>query len=96
VNILHLGNLPLPQNHPDHDRLPRHPGRWVLNLAKAQKQHSTCNPEIVVTVPGANKDFFTTIESIPVHFLAAAPRFRSLTFFRCLFIGAKSAKTPSA
>ena len=81
MKVLHLGNVPLPPEHPDHGRLHTHPGRWVLNHAKAQKAHASIESEILVQVPGATADLTTTIEEIPVHFVAAPDRLRLLTGF---------------
>jgi glycosyltransferase involved in cell wall biosynthesis len=83
LKVLHLCNLPIPSDHPDYGRVPyhRHPGRWVLNLALAQKAHADIQPEILVQVPGASKDFITELEGVPVNFQAAPDRFRSATLF---------------
>jgi glycosyltransferase involved in cell wall biosynthesis len=83
LKVLHICNLPVPSDHPDYGRLPyhRHPGRWVLNLALAQKTHAEIEPKILVQVPGGSKDFFTNIEGIPVEFLAGPDRLRSSTLF---------------
>ena len=53
----------------------------MLNLALAQKKYTTVQPELIVQVPGSRDDFSTTVEGIPVHYLAASRRFRSATFF---------------
>lgn len=81
VKVIHVCNLPLPPEHPDFPRLRCHPGRWVLNLALAQKQHAGIAPELLVQIPGASRDFQTSLEGIPVHFLAAPDRLRSATLF---------------
>lgn len=83
MKVVHICNLPLPPDHPDYGRVPhhRHPGRWVLNLAIAQRVHTQIEPTIVVQVPGASNDFSTTIETIPVHFVAAPDQFRAATLF---------------
>jgi glycosyltransferase involved in cell wall biosynthesis len=83
LKVLHLCNLPIPKEHPDHGRVPyhRHPGRWVLNLALAQKAHTSIAPQLMVQVPGAKNDFDCEIEGVPVYFQAAPDRFRSASFF---------------
>ena len=81
MKVLHLCYLPLPPEHPDFGRLRRHPGRWVLNLALAQKKHTSIQPELVVQVPGSRRDFTTVVEQVPVHYLATPNRFRSTTLF---------------
>ena len=83
MKVVHLCNLPLPTDHPDYGRVPyhRHPGRWVLNLALAQKAHTEIRPEVLVQVAGASRDFETNIEGVPVHFAKAPDRLRSATFF---------------
>lgn len=83
MKVLHLCNLPIPRDHPDYGRVPyhRHPGRWVLNLALAQMAHADIQPEILVQVPGASKNFVTELEGVPVNFQAAPDRFRSTTLF---------------
>lgn len=83
MKVVHICNLPLPPDHPDYGRVPhhRHPGRWVLNLAIAQRVHTQIEPSLVVQVPGASHDFSTTIEAIPVHFMAAPDRLRAATLF---------------
>jgi glycosyltransferase involved in cell wall biosynthesis len=81
MKVVHACYLPLSADHPDFGKLPRHPGRWVLNLALAQKKHTAIQPELVVQVPGSRRDFSTTVEQIPVHYLATPNRFRSATLF---------------
>jgi glycosyltransferase involved in cell wall biosynthesis len=81
MNLVHICNLPLSPDHPDHGRIPTHPGRWVLNLALAQARHTNLRPELVVQVPGTTCDHHTCVEGIPVHYLAAPTRLRSATFF---------------
>jgi glycosyltransferase involved in cell wall biosynthesis len=83
LEVVHICNLALPRDHPDYGRVPyhRHPGRWVLNLALAQKTHADIQPELLVQVPGASQNFATEIEGIPVHFEAAPDRLRSATLF---------------
>ena len=81
MKVVHLCNLPMPEAHPDDGTVPCHPGRWVLNLALAQRAHAGIEPELVVQIPGAARDFDTVIEGIPVHFVAAPDRLRSATLF---------------
>lgn len=81
MKVVHACYLPLSTDHPDFGKIPRHPGRWVLNLALAQKKHTSIVPELVVQVPGTHRDFSTTVEQIPVHYLATPNRFRSTTLF---------------
>ncbi len=81
MRVVHIGNLPLPPDHPDYGRVSIHPGRWVLHLALAQMRHTDIRPELVVQVPGATRDHHTRVDGVPVHFLAAPTRFRSATLF---------------
>ena len=81
MRVVHICNLPLPSDHPDANRLALHPGRWVLNLAKAQQAHAGIRAELVVQIPGSARDHSTEIEGIPVHFLAAPDRLRAATLF---------------
>jgi len=81
MRVIHLCNVPLPPEHPDYGRVPFHPGRWVLNLAIAQRQHAGIDARLIMQVPGANHDFRTEIEGVPVHFVAAPDKLRSATLF---------------
>src|SRR5438270_8101710 len=81
MKVVHICNAPLPTEHPDYRRVVYHPGRWVLNLALAQKQHTEIQPELLVQVPGASRDFETSIEGVPTYFIKAPNRFRASTFF---------------
>jgi glycosyltransferase involved in cell wall biosynthesis len=81
MRVAHLCNLPLPSDHPDFGRLMTHPGRWVLNLALAQRAHAGIDARLVMQVPGASADFRTEIEGVPVHFVAAPDRLRSASLF---------------
>lgn len=81
MKVVHLCNLPLAPDHPDHARVPTHPGRWVLNLALAQRRHTEIRPELVVQVPGTRANHTTRIEGIPIHYLAAPARLRASTLF---------------
>ncbi len=55
LRVVHLCPLPLWREHPDHGRLTFHPGRWVLNLALAQKAHSGVDPVLVTQFPGESE-----------------------------------------
>lgn len=81
MRLVHLCNLPLPLEHPDGGRISLHPGRWVLNLALAQRQHADIDARLVVQVPGSRHDCRTEIEGVPVHFVAAPDKLRSATLF---------------
>ncbi|MDA0892571.1 MAG: glycosyltransferase family 4 protein [Proteobacteria bacterium] len=81
MKVVHLCNLPLPAGHPDYGMIQTHPGRWVLNLALAQKAHTKIQPILVVQIPGAKVDYQEEVEGIMVHYLAAPDRFRSTTLF---------------
>jgi colanic acid/amylovoran biosynthesis glycosyltransferase len=58
-----------------------HPGRWVLNLALAQRAHAGIDARLVVQVPGACWDFECEVEGVPVRYVAAPDRLRSATLF---------------
>jgi len=81
MKVVHLCNLPLPEGHPDCGKIQTHPGRWVLNLALAQKAHTKIQPILVVQIPGTKVDYQEEVEGIMVHYLAAPDRFRSTTLF---------------
>lgn len=81
MKVVHLCHLPVPKEHPDYGKAWCHPGRWVLNLALAQRAHTAIEPELLVQIPGATRDFDTVIEGLPVHFVAAPDRLRSATLF---------------
>lgn len=84
MKVIHLGHVPLPRTHPDAQILPEYlfyPGRWVLNLCLAQKESGLLKPEIIVQANGARENWYTIVEGIPVHFIAAPTRFRSATLF---------------
>jgi glycosyltransferase involved in cell wall biosynthesis len=81
VKVIHICNLPIPPAHPDYERVRYHPGRWVLNLALAQQANTDIEPELLVQLPGASRDFETNIEGVPVHFVNAPDRLRSATLF---------------
>jgi hypothetical protein len=82
MKVVHIGHVVLPPTHPDYAQLRMHPGRWVLNLAMAQKAHADITAEIVVPVPAAEHDFFTVLDGVPVHFVAMPARYRATTLFR--------------
>jgi glycosyltransferase involved in cell wall biosynthesis len=81
MRVVHLCNLPLSPEHPDHGHISFHPGRWVLNLAIAQRRHAGIDARLVMQVPGSRHDFRTEIEGVPVHFVAAPDKLRSATLF---------------
>lgn len=81
MRVIHLCNVPLPPEHPDSGRIAYHPGRWVLNLAVAQRAHAGIDARIIMQVPGTRADLRTEIEGVPVHFVAAPDKFRSATLF---------------
>lgn len=81
MKVVHICNVPLAPDHPDAGRLPTHPGRWVLNLAIAQKKYAGIEPLLVMQVPGSRAYFETELEGVPVHYVAAPDRFRSSTLF---------------
>ena len=81
MRVVHLCNLPLPPEHPDHGHISFHPGRWVLNLAIAQRRHAGIDARLVMQVPGSRHDFRTEIEGVPAHFVSAPDKLRSATMF---------------
>ena len=68
MTVLHLGNVPVPTDHPERRRVHQHPGRWVLNHALAQKA-AGLDVEIVSQAHRASRDFDCEIEGVKVHFL---------------------------
>jgi glycosyltransferase involved in cell wall biosynthesis len=81
MRVVHLCNVPLPPEHPDHGSISFHPGRWVLNLAMAQRKHAGIDARLVMQVPGSRQDLRTEMEGVPVHFVAAPDRLRSASLF---------------
>ena len=81
MRVVHLCNLPLPPDHPDFGRICFHPGRWVLNLALAQRLHADIDARLVMQVPGTYRDYRTEMEGVPVHFVSAPDKLRSATLF---------------
>jgi glycosyltransferase involved in cell wall biosynthesis len=81
MRVVHLCNVPLPLGHPDYGRINSHPGRWVLNLAMAQRRHAGVDARLVMQVPGSRHDFRAEIEGVPIQFVAAPDKLRSATFF---------------
>ncbi len=82
--IVHIGHVPCPLDHPDFSKLwanAKYPGRWVLNLAKAQKNHASYNVEIAIKAPGAKQNWVTEIEGVSCHFVAMPNLLRGKTFF---------------
>ncbi len=69
MKVIHLGHVPIPSDHPDYGRLAVHPGRWVLNHAQAQQNHTDLQVEVVTIVHKSSCDYVTEVEGIPVHFL---------------------------
>lgn len=80
MKIIHLGNVPLDSYHPEKDFIKRHPGRWVLNHALAQKSIGL-DVEVVTLVHGAKKDYVLEVDGIKVHYLKAAHKLRHMTFY---------------
>ena len=82
MKVAHICNLPLPPEHPDYGRISFHPGRWVLNLAIAQRSHAGIDACLIMQVPGASTDYQAEIEGVPVYFLRAPNRLRAATLFQ--------------
>ena len=81
MRVLHLGNVPVPLDHPEREHVGnQHPGRWVLNLALAQKA-AGLDVEVVAQAHKAKRDFDCEIEGVSVHFLRTFHPYRHLTFF---------------
>jgi glycosyltransferase involved in cell wall biosynthesis len=81
MRVLHLCSLPVAEDHPDIHRVRQNHKRWVLNLAKAQRAHTSILPECAVVVPGTRCVHHSEIEGIRVHYLPAMARGRASTFF---------------
>jgi glycosyltransferase involved in cell wall biosynthesis len=82
MRVVHIGHVPLPPEHPDYGRLYSHPGRWVLNLAMAQAEHTSVEPRVVTQVPGASVDWRCKVDGIDVEFVRVPDRLRAATFFQ--------------
>ncbi len=80
MKIIHLGNIPFFRNYPEKEHIKRHPGRWVLNHALAQKSIGL-DVEIITLVHGAKKDYVLDVEGIKVHYLKTAHKWRHMTFY---------------
>ncbi len=77
LRVVHFGTAELPSNHPEYSTVHRHcdhPGRWVVNIARAQIEHEGICPQILVKVPGARNSWRTDISGVPVYFIPV-PRF---------------------
>lgn len=84
MRALHIGHVPLPQGHPLGNRVNKHvfyPGRWVLNLAKAQREHTEVRAEVLTKVPGGKGSWSTEIEGVPCHFISTPDFLRGKTRF---------------
>ncbi len=81
MKVVHVCGVPLPPQHPDALRLHKqfHPGHWVLDLARAQKAHTSLQPELLVNVPGSLTDFEAEWDGIPVHYLRCPAKYRAKT-----------------
>lgn len=80
MRVVHLGNVPVPDGHPESARIHQHPGRWVLNLALAQKA-AGIDVQIVSQAHKASRDFTCDVEGIQVHFLRTFHPYRHFTFY---------------
>jgi glycosyltransferase involved in cell wall biosynthesis len=81
MKVVHVCNAPLVPDHPDYGRVEIHPGRWALNLARAQRKYFQLDARLVVQVPGSSRDHETSLDTVPVHYISAPDRFRSATLF---------------
>lgn len=52
----------------------RHPGRWVLNHALAQQALPDLAPTLLTVVRGLAQDYETTVDGVPIRFLASRYR----------------------
>lgn len=81
LKIVHLGHVPPPCGLSAARGLRhRHPGRWVLNHALAQKAFGL-DVEIVSQAPGVASDFDCEIEGVTVHFLRTYHPYCHFTFY---------------
>lgn len=80
MKVIHIGNVPVPEEHPEHGRVRQHPGRWVLNHALAQKS-AGMDVEVVSQAHKASCDFDCEIEGVMVHFLRTFHPYRHFTFY---------------
>lgn len=82
MKVVHLGNIPVPTDHPQYERVSahQHPGRWVLNHALAQKA-AGLDVEVVSQAHKASCDFDCDIEGVRVHFLRTFHPYRHFTFY---------------
>lgn len=80
MKIIHLGNVPVPDDHPEYGCVKQHPGRWVLNHALAQKA-AGMGVEVVSQAHKATRDFDCEIEGMTVHFLRTYHPYRHFTFY---------------
>ena len=80
MKVLHLGNVPVPEGHPEKRRVRQHPGRWVLNHALAQKA-AGLDVEVISQAHGASCDFDCEIEGVAVHFLRTYHPYRHFTLY---------------
>jgi glycosyltransferase involved in cell wall biosynthesis len=84
MRIIHVGHLSLPPTHPEYqtvNRYSRHPGRWVFNLVKAQREYAGIDAQLVVKLPASRTVWSTEIEGVPVHYIGVPDLFRGKTHF---------------
>lgn len=79
MKVVHVCNLPLTEDHPEYGKIVRQPGRWALNLAKAQCRYTNMQAECVVVIPGSKQVFVTEKEGVRIHYVPAPARFRTAT-----------------
>jgi glycosyltransferase involved in cell wall biosynthesis len=81
MTVVHIAFVPLPPDYPDASRLHRHPGRWVIEIAKAQMEYGGVEPILVSPVPGGSAVWSGRIEGMAAHFVPVPRRVRAATFF---------------
>jgi len=84
MKVLHIGHVPLPAKHQLGSHVSQYayyPGRWVLNLAKAQIAHTDAQVEILIKVPGGRGHWSTDIEGVRCHFVSVPNVLRGKTGF---------------
>lgn len=81
MRVVHVCNLPLSEDHPDQGNLPRHPGRWPLNIAIAQRICTGLDSLCVVPTSGASVLHVADVDGIKVHYVPVPARLRATTLF---------------
>lgn len=71
-----LGHAPLPNSHPDNEKIRRQPGRWVYDQAKALSAFTTVEVTLITLVSGASCDYSEMDGRLKIIYLKSQLRHR--------------------